>query len=149
MTEADLIRTALERGGSVGPSAAETMAKSESANALAKDLVRGHAQTHTPGRMNKTEAAYAAHLDLLKTGGDILCWKFEAVKLRLADKTWYTPDFMVIRKTGRVEMHEVKGFWRDDARVKFKVAQETFQEFWFVSATGVKGQWILTPSTRA
>ena len=74
------------------------------------------------GQMNKTEAAYAAHLEILKRTGDIRAYWFEALKLRLADKTFFTPDFLVLGRDNQVECHEVKGFWQDDARVKIKVA---------------------------
>ena len=94
---------------------------------------RARHQSHTPERMNKTEAAYAAHLDLLLAAGEILGWKFESVKLRLADLTWYTPDFLVQLPSREMEFHEVKGFWRDDARVKIKVAAETFPAFHFLA----------------
>lgn len=78
------------------------------------------------GTMNKTEQSYAAHLDLLKYGGDILWWKFEPMKLNLAHRTTYSPDFMVLRKDGQVVFDEVKGFMRDDAAVKIKVAASLF-----------------------
>ena len=32
----------------------------------------------------------------------------------------------VMRSDGRLEMHEVKGYWHDDARVKIKVAAEMY-----------------------
>ncbi len=76
------------------------------------------------GAMNKTEAAYAAHLEWLKQAGDVVWFRFEGVKLRLADSTFYTPDFAVMAVDGVLEMHEVKGFWEDDARVKVKVAAD-------------------------
>lgn len=88
-------------------------------------MARGRTR-HTPGTMNKTEAAYAAKLEERKTAGEILGYWFESQKLKLADKTWYTPDFMVQSKDGGMEFHEVKGFWEDDARVKFKVAASMF-----------------------
>ena len=78
------------------------------------------------GQMNKTEAAYAAHLEQLKTQGDVLWYKFESVKVRLADNTFYTPDFAVMTSDGLMQMHEVKGHWQDDARVKIKVAADQF-----------------------
>ena len=78
------------------------------------------------GQMNKTEAAYAEHLELLKRGGEILWWKFEPVKFKLADNTHYNPDFMVVNKNREVEIHEVKGFWRDDARCKIKIAADMY-----------------------
>jgi hypothetical protein len=92
-------------------------------NGRAQRFALGRLRT---GAMNKTEAAYGQHLELLKRAGEIHWYGFEAVKLRLADNTFYTPDFAVIAKDGVLEMHEVKGFWEDDARVKIKVAADKF-----------------------
>lgn len=78
------------------------------------------------GEMNKTEAAYAAHLALLKAAGEVAWFRFEGIKLRLADNTFYSPDFAVMAADGVLEMHEVKGFWQDDARVKVKVAADQY-----------------------
>ncbi|AKG19263.1 hypothetical protein AAX09_07620 [Moraxella bovoculi] len=95
-----------------------------------------HALGRMPkGEMNKTETEYAQHLELLKRAGEILNFKFEPLKLSLAKNTTYTPDFMVINKNREIELHEVKGFWKDDARVKTKVAQATFPYFVFVGIT--------------
>lgn len=77
------------------------------------------------GQMNKTEAAYAEHLRRI-TGTVVAWYKFEGIKLRLADNTFYTPDFAVMLTTGEIELHEVKGFWTDDARVKIKVAADMY-----------------------
>ena len=74
------------------------------------------------GERNKTEAAYEALLNAQQVAGDVLWHQFEGVKLRLADNTFYTPDFAVMRASGQLEMHEVKGHWQEDARVKIKVA---------------------------
>ena len=92
------------------------------------------------GTMNKTEAAYAAHLEAQKQAGAVLWFKFEAVKLRLADNTFYTCDFTVLPKSDVLEMHEVKGFWQDDARVKIKVAASIYP-FRFIAVTKRKGAW--------
>lgn len=89
--------------------------------------------------MNKTEAAYDAHLWGLR-GRTIVWHKFEAVKLRLADTTFYSPDFAVQTISGQIEMHEVKGFWRDDARVKIKVAAALYP-FRFLAVTREKSDW--------
>ena len=78
------------------------------------------------GAMNKTEAAYAGHLEARKAAGEVAWYLFEAVKLRLADNCFYTADFAVMLTDGVLEMHEVKGFWADDVRVKIKVAAERF-----------------------
>jgi len=74
------------------------------------------------GTLNKTEQAYADHLEALRRT-DVIAWfKFEGIKLRLADNTFYTCDFAVMCNDGVMEMHEVKGFWQDDARAKIKIA---------------------------
>ena len=78
------------------------------------------------GQMNRTEAAYAEYLEALKAAGEVLWVKFEGLKLRLADSTFYTPDFAVMRANGQIECHEVKGFWQDDARVKIKIAADMY-----------------------
>lgn len=74
------------------------------------------------GVMNKTEQKYADHLESLKSVREIQYYAFDSMKFRLADKTFYSPDFIVLRSTGELEAHEVKGHWEDDARVKIKVA---------------------------
>jgi len=74
------------------------------------------------GEMNATERDYGAILSQRQNAGEVLWHKFEGLKLRLADKTFYTPDFAVMAADGVMECHEVKGHWQDDARVKIKVA---------------------------
>ena len=91
--------------------------------------------------MNTTERAYADRLELLRRAGEIRCWRFEPVKFRLAKGTYYTPDFEVITDGGELEYHEVKGFWRDDARVKIKVAARLFDDRRFVAVQWVKRVW--------
>jgi len=94
--------------------------------------------------MNKTEAAYADHLEGLKRCGLVLWWKFEGLKFRLADNTFYTPDFAVMLDNGQLEAHEVKGFWQDDARAKIKIAADLYPlQFIAVKAKAKKhgGGW--------
>lgn len=78
------------------------------------------------GRMNKTEAEYAALLEQRRRAGEVEWFKFEGMKFRLGDNCHYTPDFAVMLAGGRMQMHEVKGFWRDDAKVKIKSAAENY-----------------------
>ena len=84
-------------------------------------------------RMNRLEAKYAGWLEAQRRAGKILFWRYESLKFRLADRTWYTPDFYIMRADGCVELHETKGFWEDDARVKIKVTAEQFPELLFVA----------------
>lgn len=96
------------------------------------------------GQMNKTEAAYDKHLALLQHAGEIQWRKFEGLKLRLADNTFYTPDFAVMAADGVMECHEVKGVWMDDARAKIKIAADMYPFRFFgikVKAKKAGGGW--------
>ena len=87
---------------------------------------------------NKTEMRYAQHLGFMKHGGAILAYVFQPFGMKLADKTYYHPDFLVVTPDC-LEIHEVKARgksgWssmRDDANVKIKVASKLFPWFRFV-----------------
>lgn len=92
-------------------------------------------------RMNGLEKKYAHYLEELKRKGEILFWRFESHKLRLADKTWYTPDFYIMRHDYSLEIHETKGWMQEDANVKLKTAAELYSEYKFVLVKWRKGQW--------
>lgn len=88
---------------------------------------------HRAGEMNKLESKYADFLETRKQAGEIISWRFEEVKFRLADKTYYTPDFQVMCADGSIDYHEVKGFMYDDAAVKLKAVADKFREYgWFL-----------------
>ncbi len=87
--------------------------------------------------MNKTEQAYADYLECQRQRGEIQFWLFESLKFKLADLTFYTPDFLVVLPDGLIEIVEVKGHWEDDARVKIKVAADRFSLFRFVAVKPV------------
>ena len=83
--------------------------------------------------MDKTQKRYANEiLEPLKMAGEIINYGFEKLKLRLAKKTFLTPDFYVITPN-HIELHEVKGHWEDDVQVKMKVAAEQFPEFKWIA----------------
>lgn len=70
---------------------------------------------------NKTETEFGMHLYLQCKQQP----RFEAVKLRIGDNCYYTPDWMVPRDGEKPIFYEVKGghVW-DDSIVKFKAAVE-------------------------
>ena len=100
-------------------------------------------------KMNRAEQRYSVHLAKLQAAYQIKYFRFEAIKLRLARLTTYTPDFLVVANSGAIELHEVKAFWKserrahfeDDARVKIKMAAELFPCFLFRAAWQVDGEW--------
>jgi len=93
-----------------------------------------------PKYKSKGEEEYAQHLSILGAAGEIQGWRYEAIKLRLADGAWYTPDFIVLRENC-IEIHEFKGFWREAARVRIKVAAETYPEFQFIAIQRQGNGW--------
>lgn len=91
--------------------------------------------------MNQTEQKYAARLKLMKREGEIKDWKFEPFNIRLAKNCFYKPDFVVVMPDDTIQVHEVKGYWTDDALVKIKVAAETLPWFLFKSVRLKQGRW--------
>lgn len=90
--------------------------------------------------MNKLEAAYAQHLESLKRLGQIEWWAFEPMRLKLADGTYYRPDFASCAG-GRLTFHETKGHMREAARVRLNVAAELYPFPFFLVRKKPHGQW--------
>ena len=94
--------------------------------------------------MNKTEAKYARRLDDRIRECAIRRYWFESVKFRLADRCWYTPDFLVEWADGHLSVHETKGaFIREDGWIKLKVAAEHIPLPFFL-AQWIGGEWEIT-----
>lgn len=87
-------------------------------------------------KLNKTETAF---LDHLKAGKHLFVLT-QAITLKLGDDCRYTPDFVTIDPTV-ITAWEVKGFWRDDARVKIKCAARNFPWIRFVAVQRSKANW--------
>jgi hypothetical protein len=100
------------------------------------------------GTMNRTEAAYASLLEQRRMVGEVAWWKFEGIKLRLADSCFLTVDFAVMRDDGLLMMVDVKGshgVFTDDSKVKLKVASATYPFVFFTAMPRPKrdgGGWI-------
>lgn len=106
-------------------------------------LFRGQARAvHKTGVMNNLETLYAEHLEAKRRRGEIRAYDFEPVKLRLADNTFYSPDFRVVRNDYAIEYHEVKGHWEDDARVKIKVAASLHPYIFRAFTSPTPGTWV-------
>jgi hypothetical protein len=96
-------------------------------------------RTQPADGMNKTERSFSETLVIAKSRTLIVDWYREPVKLRLAGRTWYTPDFLVecfdLHEHEPLTFIEVKGWMRDDAAVKLKVAARTYQCFRWLLVT--------------
>lgn len=99
--------------------------------------------------MNKTEAAYSETLEAKRLAGEILEWKFEPIKFKLADLTFYTPDFAVQLPDGTLEFVDVKGRLGEgaggmegDAYIKLKMVAKLYPWFRFVAASKTKQGFV-------
>lgn len=92
---------------------------------------RARGRIDTKSGMNSLEKRYSDYLCTLQLAGEIHSFSFERHNLKLADKTYYKPDFEVMLMDGTIEFHETKGFMRDDANVKIKVAAQQFPQYVF------------------
>lgn len=111
--------------------------KTEAPTITAITLMAQISPTYDVSMLNKTEAKYLDYLKSLNPQ-----WLgVQCIKLKLAKNTTYTPDFWAIDHLGVLHAREVKGFWRDDARVKIKVAARMYPWVRFTAATLVKQRW--------
>ena len=100
--------------------------------------------------MNKTEKQRGIELEAMKRAGQIAEWWFERFTFKLADDTRYTPDFVIQENDGTLRCEEIKGFWRDDAKVKTKVFCDQFPLALRSMKKAVGGGWEIkdySPST--
>ena len=108
------------------------------------------------GEMNKTEAAFNDELKFMRSVGEIIWFAFEAVKFRLADNTFYTPDFAVMYTDGMLRLIDTKGttkkdgkykpFIEEDAKIKAKLAAELFPISFALAYRLPKsagGEWVI------
>jgi len=87
--------------------------------------LQGIAKGSTPrGEMNNTERRWARLLD---ASDEVLWWAYETVRVRYGDGGWHSPDFVLCRLDGSLEIHETKGGHMTDAgRTRFKAAARAF-----------------------
>lgn len=98
-------------------------------------IARGRRVSKPKGEMNKLERAYGVHLSARLARGEIAWFEFGACKLKLADKCWYEPDFLVMLADGTLEIHETKGFMETDAAAKLRMVAGKYWMFRLVLVT--------------
>lgn len=80
-------------------------------------------------RTRKVDAAIEAYGELLATlrlRGDVLWFRANPIKLRLADETYYGPNFAVMVASGHLEMHHVVDAAKNESLTTVKIAAEQF-----------------------
>ena len=88
------------------------------------------------------EAQYYEHLRARKQAGEIIEFSYESIRLRISDKGFYTPDFIVILEN-EIQFHEVKGQRREAGMVRIRTA--AYQHRWtrFLLVTKKRNSWII------
>ena len=82
-------------------------------------------------KLNKTERAYLAYLRRLNPP----YIGIQNITLKLADDCRLTMDFSYINANGRMTFVDTKGgFWREDAKIKVKVAARIYRWADFIVA---------------
>lgn len=105
------------------------------------DTLEGIKTPKTPeDRLNKTEREF---LERLRNDvyGHMQHIGIQSLTLQLGFDCRYTPDFWTRMQGGDFRLWEVKGFMRDDARVKLITAARMFPFWTFVLVQKVKGEW--------
>ncbi len=90
-------------------------------------------------KLNKTERAFYEQLCREHRWVGVQC-----LTLKLGDDCRYTPDLWTHGNDGFTAW-EVKGFWRDDAKVKIKVAARMYPMLRFIVVTKSRDGWTQLP----
>jgi hypothetical protein len=88
--------------------------------------------------LNKTEASFLTALRAWNPGCDV---GSQRVRLRLGNGAWYKPDSDVWQEDGALALYEVKGYGREAAFVRIKVAASLYPKIKFFLVTRKAGQW--------
>ena len=100
--------------------------------------------TRIPAYRSDTERQYTEYLELLRRTGEIVNWFYEDSKWKLADGTYYIPDFMVVYKD-KIVFVEIKGYTKgrfgEKGVLKFKWCAERYKMFYWRLVQKNKGNW--------
>jgi len=88
-----------------------------------------------------TEERFAEHLALQLAANEIKGWLYEPLRFNLGGGAWYKPDFRATELDGTWTFFEVKGFWREAARLRIKIAAAAHPDVRFVGVRLIKGVW--------
>lgn len=92
-------------------------------------------------KLNKTEKEYLQYIRCLG-----FAWiGVQNITLKLGHDCRYTPDFVTVDVNGHMDVREVKGFFRDDAKVKIAVAARLFPWMTFQVVRKTKAGWEHKP----
>ena len=83
----------------------------------------------------------------MKAAGVVVGWSYEPTSFQIGEGARYKPDFFVMFADNHDEWHEVKGYRREAAMVRIRVAAKMYPSDRFVLVTKRGGQWHHEPIT--
>lgn len=95
-------------------------------------------------RSRKVDAAIEAYGEFLavrRCAGDVLWFRAQPIELRLADETYYGPNFAVMVASGHLEMHHVVDAAKNESLTTVKIAAEQFPFRFVVVHRGDSHDW--------
>lgn len=101
----------------------------------------GVTEKPTPGTMNAWEKEHARTLFDRHQADEISGYYYERFRFEIGHRCLYIPDFVILHSNGTFGAEEVKGFMRDDANVKIKVAARMYPQIVFTLWTKKDGDW--------
>jgi hypothetical protein len=124
------VRVEGNRVSAVGGDGAGAQHQADATSAPARGKGKAREAQDSP-RMNKTERRYRDEVLIPEQrAGVIRKFRFEALNLRMGDRTFHRPDFYVVMADGSIQIREVKGgYIRPDALTKWKIAAQDWDEY--------------------
>lgn len=114
---------------------------SESYKSATKPLKQKGRLRQNASGLNKLEQSFKEYLGV--NLGPLVPILDQCITLKIANGCRYTPDFIARGQMGRLGAYEVKGFMRDDAAVKLKVAASLYPWIKFHLVSRKKGAWLI------
>lgn len=103
--------------------------------------MRAIARPVEPTFDSKWEERYYRHLIAQRNAGQIVEFWWKGFKFKVGEGAWYTPEAIVLGNDGYLQLHEVKGYKREAAMVRYKAARERYPLRCYLVRL-VKGVWV-------
>jgi len=105
--------------------------------------LRAIAKPVVPKFDSKWEEKYHAHLVAQRNAGKIVEFWWKGFRLRVGEGAWYTPEAIVLANDGYLELHEVKGYKREAAMVRYRAAKERYPFRAYLVRLKKGGEWVM------
>ena len=85
---------------------------------------------------------YGRHLETLRQAGRIRHWAYKTMRLRLGRGHWLTPEFLVVRNEGTIELHLQREAERPEWMTKVAAARTLYPWLRWRRVTKTGKRWL-------